>query len=103
MRVEYTDEALADLDDIFDYIALDSISRAASVIARIDRKIQMLRHAPRTGHQRPEFGFNVRTLAACPFVVFYRTLELRQSVQIVRVIDGRRDLGTVFFSPLVAA
>lgn len=58
---------------------------------------------PAIGHRRLEFGRNIRTLVVYPFVAFYRTLEREREVQIVRVIDGRRDLGSVFFSPLIAA
>jgi hypothetical protein len=35
--------------------------------------------------------------------VFYHLSESVAVVHVLRVIDGRRDLGTVFFSPLIAA
>jgi hypothetical protein len=34
--------------------------------------------------------------------MFYQYDDRLQEVEILRVIDGRRDLGTVFFSPLAA-
>jgi plasmid stabilization system protein ParE len=41
------------------------------------------------------FSFEVRSVAVYPYVVFYRIVP--GGVQILRVIDGRRDLGTIFF------
>ncbi|MBV8725640.1 MAG: type II toxin-antitoxin system RelE/ParE family toxin, partial [Candidatus Eremiobacteraeota bacterium] len=77
--------------------------KANATVQGILRKIKILRTMPYAGHRRLEFGPDVRTLVATPFVVFYRLLEHERVIEILRVIDGRRDLGTVFFSPLVAA
>lgn len=102
-RLRYSDEALKDLHDIHSYIAQDSLDRADAVIARIERRLEALRKTPNLGHRRLEFGANIRTVPVKPFVVFYRLTDEARTIEIARVIDGRRDLGTVFFSPLVAA
>ncbi|HZV76643.1 MAG TPA: type II toxin-antitoxin system RelE/ParE family toxin [Candidatus Babeliales bacterium] len=101
-RISYTDRALSDIDAIHAHIARDSLVRADAVVRRLLNVTRILRSAPRAGHRRPEYGPDIRTLAVYPFVVFYRLLDDDRIAQVVRVIDGRRDLGTVFFSPLVA-
>lgn len=58
---------------------------------------------PTLGHKRPEFGRNVRSFSVGPIVVFYQLVDDTREVEILRIIDGRRDLGTVYFSPFVDA
>lgn len=100
-KLKYSERALEDLDAIYAYIAIDGVSRADSILNRILDAIEVLHWSPQAGRHRPEYGPDIRTIAAHPFVVFYR--QRGTLVQILRVIDGRRDLGTVFFSPLVEA
>ncbi|MDQ2681784.1 MAG: type II toxin-antitoxin system RelE/ParE family toxin [Candidatus Eremiobacteraeota bacterium] len=88
--------AIADLDAIYSYVATDGQARADALIERIFRKIELLERMPRLGRLRPEFAPDMRSFPAQPFIVFYRVIDADESVEIVRVIDGRRDLGTVF-------
>ena len=97
VRLSFTDRALSDLDAIFLYIARDGVDRADAVIERILKTIDILRGMPGAGRLRGEFGSGIRSLPAPPFVVFYRALGDETQVQVLRVIDGRRDLGTIFF------
>jgi toxin ParE1/3/4 len=71
-RLDYTAAALADLDTIYWYIAGDSVLRAETVLERLIDAIERLIHTPRMGHRRLEYGADIRTLPANPFVVFYR-------------------------------
>ena len=95
--LDYTKRALGDLDEIYSYVARDSVNRAGVVLDRILDRIEVLRAMPSAGCVREEFGANIRSIPSPPFVVFYRVLGDEARVQILRVIDGRRDLGTVFF------
>jgi plasmid stabilization system protein ParE len=55
--------------------------------------------APAQGRIRevgPPIAGEVRSVPVSPYVVFYRIVG--NVVQVLRVVDGRRDLGTVFFS-----
>jgi plasmid stabilization system protein ParE len=101
--LEYSHQAREDLRKIHSYIAEDSVGKASSVVGRILAAIDILEKSPRAGRARSEYGPDVRTLTAHPFVVFYRLSKGGAVVHVLRVIDGRRDLGTVFFSPLIAA
>jgi len=101
--LDYSHQAHQDLRNIHSYIAEDSIGKANAVVDRILDAIDILESSPRAGRARPEYGADVRTLTAHPFVVFYRLGEKDAIICVLRVIDGRRDLGTVSFSPLIAA
>lgn len=59
----------------------------------------MLRAFPAMGRARPDFAHidpEIRSIPVKPVIVFYRYLAARRLVEVVRVIDGRRDLGTIF-------
>ena len=49
---------------------------------------------PAVGAPRPSFGRDVRCWVRRPYLIFYRKLDER--VQILRFIDGRRDLQTAW-------
>ena len=82
-RIIYAPEAEDDLLAIGAYIARDSPIRARAFIARVRR--------------RPEIGPEFRSIPVRPVVVFYRVSEKGETVEIVRIIDGRRDFQTLFF------
>jgi plasmid stabilization system protein ParE len=48
-RIELTRAALADFDDIYDYIARDSPRAAAQVLRSLDESIQLLSDQPKMG------------------------------------------------------
>ena len=96
MRLVLTRLARSDLRRIFEYIAADSPSRAQVFIERVWDRLELLAAHPHMGRPRPEFGPDVRSFPVRPIVVFYRAREDRGQTQILRIIDGRRDLGTVF-------
>jgi toxin ParE1/3/4 len=87
--------ALRDLDALFDMIAEDSPARAARLIMRIRARCERLETVPLSGRARPEFGADLRSIPVWPVVVFYRVVG--EFVIVARVIDGRRDLGTIDF------
>ena len=95
--LNYTERALGDLDEIYSYVARDSVNRAGDVLDRILDGIEVLQTIPSAGRVREEFGVDIRSIPTPPVVAFYRVLGDEARVQILRVIDGRRDLGTVFF------
>ena len=48
-RIELTRAALADFDDIYDYIARDNPRAAAQVLRSLDESIQLLSDQPKNG------------------------------------------------------
>jgi toxin ParE1/3/4 len=85
--------ALHDLAEIWAYIADDSVSHADTFAALIDRKFQTLARRPGMGRTRPELAIDLRSFAVRNHVIFY--MPFPNGVEIVRELDGARDLETV--------
>ncbi len=67
-------------------------------IAFVERCNLLARH-PLAGRPRPEFfpvDAGMRSWSVKPVVVFYRYVPAADRVDVLRIIDGRRDLRTVF-------
>ncbi len=85
---------------ITNYIAQESPERARAFLGRIVERCTVLELSPWSGRPRPEFGVDVRSLAVRPIIVIYRVSVDRKTVDVLRVVDGRRDLGTIFTEDL---
>ena len=89
-KVRFTRRAREDLLDIWLYIEPRSPLIADQVYDRIERSCQLLRDHPQLGPARPEIGDGARALIIERWIALYRLME--DGVQIVRVVDGARDL-----------
>ena len=89
-RIELSRVALADFDDIYDYVARHNPRAAAQVLRSLDESIQLLADQPKLGkvfrHRRP----HLRLLTHGVYLVFYR--ERPGVIEVVRVIHGRRNV-----------
>lgn len=85
--------ALVDLAEIWAYIAEDSADQADTFTDLIDTKFQALARRPGIGRSRPELATDLRSAAVGNYVIFY--LPFSKGVEVVRVLHGARDLGTV--------
>ena len=87
--------AARDLRRIRAWIAADSgVDRARDVLRGLFDLVERIAELPALGALRPSFGEGVRCFVRRPYLVFYR--ELDERVQILRIIDGRRDLQTAW-------
>ncbi len=86
--------ALADLAEIWAYIAEGSPDHADAFVDLVDSKFQALSRRPGLGRLRPELHSDIRSLAVGRYVVFY--LPLSRGIEIVRVLHGSRDIESVF-------
>jgi toxin ParE1/3/4 len=87
--------------DIYLKLGLDNPSAAERVLDTIQAKTELLASHPRIGPRRPEIGTSARILVERPFLVLYETHPDTDGgpvdeVEVVRVIDGRRDLTSLF-------
>lgn len=72
-QIIWTGPALRDLQEIAEYIALDNLEAAKSVVAKIERRVTRLARFPRTGSSIPELeGSRNRQLVEPPCRVFYQ-------------------------------
>lgn len=86
--------ARADLIDIGDFIALDNRPRAASFVAEIEAKIVEVGERPGSFQKRDELHKGLRHVRHGRYLIFF--IEAGDEVQIVRVIQGSRDLPRLF-------
>ena len=88
-EIVWTEPALADLDAIADYIALENPTAAAWLVQRIFRHVDRLGEHPLLGPVVPELGHDrYRHLVEQPCRVFYRVDGDR--VLVLHVLRGER-------------
>jgi len=80
-----------DLDDIWEYIANDSIVAADRWIARLFDAFEALARTPRMGHKREDLtAYPVLFFPVGAYLIIYRPIE--SHVEIVAVTQGARDI-----------
>ncbi|WP_287884797.1 type II toxin-antitoxin system RelE/ParE family toxin [Paracoccus sp. (in: a-proteobacteria)] len=82
--------ARADLIDIGDFIALDNPPRAASFVAEIEAKIIEIGERPGSFQKRDDLHKGLHHARHGRYLIFF--IEKGDEVQIVRVLQGSRDL-----------
>jgi toxin ParE1/3/4 len=93
--VIWSPEAEADLTDIWNHFAGVAGSKTADTLVRaIAETCRMLEEHPLAGRSRDEIRPGIRSALASPFVIFYRVTD--NVAEIVRVLDGRRDIDEIF-------
>ncbi len=89
--------AVADLAEIWAYIALDSPDNADHFVDRIFRICQEgLASNPHLGRAREELSPGLRSLVFESYVIFYHRIP--NGVAVVRVLHGMRDIESNFDS-----
>jgi plasmid stabilization system protein ParE len=84
-------DAAFDLDEIWDYIASDSIDAADRWIARLFDTFVALAKMPGMGHTREDLtAYQVRFWPVGAYLIIYRAE--RQPIEIVAVTQGARDI-----------
>ncbi len=68
---------------------------ADRVLDLIERRCAVIQQFPLGGEACPQFGSNMRWYPAGNYVIFYAPCG--DEIQIVRVLDGRRDLPSAFW------
>jgi toxin ParE1/3/4 len=94
-KIEITEHAIRDLEDIFDYIYLNDVpGKAEYVINEIESAINELAEYPNRGVypiELREIGIkNFREIFFKPYKIIY-TIK-RETVYIMLITDGRRDM-----------
>jgi addiction module RelE/StbE family toxin len=94
IRLEWTDSAVADLENIQAYIAKDSPQYAAAVIERLILSVDRLTSFPESGRRVPEASRNdVRELVTLGYRIIYRLTK--SSAQVLAVIHGARNVAAL--------
>jgi toxin ParE1/3/4 len=90
-RIIRRERALDDLAEHWSYraLAVDEAS-ADALIDRIEKRLLLLAEYPESGSKRDELRPGLRSVPLGKLVLFYN--PLRDGIELVRVLDGRRDL-----------
>ncbi len=95
-RVEFSPEALGDLIDLYDYIAVrDGAERAIGYVDRIQDCCRSLSVFPERGARRDDLRPGLRTLGFERRAVIALQVGA-DTVTILRVLYGGRDVDTAF-------
>lgn len=94
--ITWSSEARADLSDIRSYYTeVAGRQTASNIIREIGAACRLLENYPYGGRARDEVRPGLRSVVARPHVVFYRVSN-DGTAEIIRVLDGRRDVDDVF-------
>ena len=93
-RVTRRPLAEADILEIGDCIADDSLAAADRWVDRLDEQFRVLASQPMMGRARDELAPGLRSLPFGRYVVFYVPLD--GGIDVVRVLHGARDVDAVF-------
>jgi toxin ParE1/3/4 len=95
--VRFTKRAREDLFDIWLYVApRNSEAVADEIYDRIEARCHVLRDFPEMGRARPEIAEGARSLVIERWLALYNLVE--DGVQVVRIVDGSRDLTSLEWS-----
>lgn len=97
-ELRWSARARQDLLDIYVAIGLDSPTAAERIYDRLTQRAASLREQPRLGPGRDDIRPRIRMLVERPYLILYEIFPDREDepasrIDIIRVIDGRRDLG----------
>jgi len=93
-RARILKSAIADLDEIWLYIARDNVDAAERLIARIEGTAEKLARFPGLGKRRDELQQGVRSFGVGKYIIFYR--RIRGGIEVIHVVHGARGLGGFF-------
>ena len=76
VRIEWTEIAIEDLNDIGEYIGKDSFKYAKVVVEKLFSSTNVLKQHPRIGRMVPEFNNpNIRELIRGSYRIIYRIVD----------------------------
>lgn len=87
-------EATQDFNDIADYFMPRNFEIGVLLFQRFNQRCKQLATFPNSGRSYANLRQGLRGLLFEGYIIFYRVTD--ESLTIVRVINGRQDLSTVF-------
>lgn len=93
-RVTRRPLAAADILDIWDHIAEDSLDQADRWVDKLDEKFGILATQPLMGRAREELAADLRSFPFGRYVIFYTPVQ--DGIDVVRVLHSARDVDAAF-------
>ncbi len=97
-RVTRRPLAAADILDIWDHIAEDSLDQADRWVDKLDEKFGILATQPLMGRAREELAPDLRSFPFGRYVIFYTPVQ--DGIDVVRVLHSARDVDAAFCEDL---
>jgi addiction module RelE/StbE family toxin len=100
LKIRYTQDAVDDLDSIFDYISEDKRTAAGHMLEQIENSILQLADNPRMGTVLPTNELSLvepgyRRIVVKPYITFYRIGK--EEIFISCVLHNRQDWMNLLF------
>lgn len=94
MKVRLTPEAETDLEGIGDRIAERNAARAVTYVRELRERCLRVGDLPHARPPRPQWGEGIRITIHGNYAIVHRVRD--ETVQILRVVHGARDLDALF-------
>ena len=102
-RVEWSEAASKDLENIFEYISQDSLHSTTKIFEKIKTKCKVLGQHPYRGRMIPELKayeiVGYHELIIAPWRIIYRISE--EKVFVLAVIDSRKNIEDLLLERLL--
>lgn len=93
-RIEFTERALSDLEEIWVYFSETSEETADKVLRQITEKFPKLLNFPEMGRERNNLLIGLRSFPISKYVIFYQETDF--GIEIVRIVHSSRDVQQIF-------
>ena len=91
MKLVFDDQAIADIANIFSWIAQDSPFTAKTVVDRLFSSIELLISFPLMGHVGRDPGTLEWVVPRLPYIVVYEVDRVQERVIVTAVFHGAQD------------
>ncbi len=95
LNVTYSKLADRDLDEIWDYIAQDSVLQADRLWQRMRDKLEYLGKWKTIGRPRPELSKGCRSYPFGNYCFYFRPID--SGIEVLRILHSSRDLDQITF------
>jgi toxin ParE1/3/4 len=91
MKVRYRQRALADIENIYDYLNERNPRAATEIVARIRSAADRLGEWPRIGHLGRAASTYEWVVVGSPYVIVYELNEAADELAVIAVFHGAQD------------
>jgi plasmid stabilization system protein ParE len=88
VKLVFDEEALVDLEGIYNWIAKDNAAAALAVVERVFASVEHLASFPYMGHVGRDEGTQEWVVPRLPYIVIYEIHADRDEVIVVAVVHG---------------
>jgi toxin ParE1/3/4 len=97
MKLIWADQAIEDLAQIWEYLHDEiSLEIADKQILRLQKDTEGLLLFPTLGRKRDDLQKGIRSISSGSYLIFYQVGTKSETVEILHVFHGHRDLETLF-------